>query len=59
MTIEEKYDKSVDVYAFGMLVYHLLTGVIPFHEIDNTYKLSKKVKKNYQSTMEETKKLGY
>ena len=27
---EEKYDQKVDVYAYGVLLYQLLTGLLPF-----------------------------
>ncbi|OHT05790.1 hypothetical protein TRFO_26388 [Tritrichomonas foetus] len=38
-----KYGYKVDVYAFGMIVYEVLTGIEPFHEISNPNSIPLKV----------------
>lgn len=35
MTDETKYGKEVDVYAFAILAYEIITGKAPFHELGN------------------------
>lgn len=32
-----KYEKPVDVYAFGMIVYEIMTLNLPFHDIKNDF----------------------
>jgi len=39
-----QYHFKVDIYSFGMLCYEILTGRIPFHEIDSMTFLRKRIK---------------
>jgi serine/threonine protein kinase len=39
-----QYHFKVDIYSFGMLCYEILTGCIPFHEIDSMTILRRKIK---------------
>lgn len=48
---KKHYDSSVDVYAFSMLAYEIITGKIPFYEIietTNAYALGIKVIDGYR-----------
>ena len=38
-----KYGYKVDVYAYGMLIYELLTGIEPFNEVSNPNSIPLKV----------------
>ena len=45
---ESAYDFKVDVYAFGMLVYCVLTGLTPFQDCPTPYVVGTKVTKGYR-----------
>ena len=40
---DQPYDLTVDVYAFGMIVYEILSGFVPFQEISNPWALGMKI----------------
>ena len=40
---EEKYDESVDVYAFGMCMLEMATGEYPYMECDNPAQIFRRV----------------
>lgn len=40
---EENYDEKVDIYAFGMCVLEMVTGVIPYHVCTSAAQIYKKV----------------
>lgn len=42
------YDNSVDVYAYGILIYQVLTGEVPFEEFDNPNQIPLKVSSGYR-----------
>ena len=37
------YTKSGDVYAFGLIVYEIITNEVPFNDIKNIFKLTSEV----------------
>lgn len=40
---EESYDEKVDIYAFGMCVIEMVTGLIPYHHCTSAAQVYKKV----------------
>ena len=40
---EENYDEKVDIYAFGMCLLEMVTGLIPYHECVSAPQIYKKV----------------
>jgi TPR repeat protein len=40
---DERFDFKVDVYAFGILMYMMVTGLEPFHDAKNQMLLARKV----------------
>lgn len=40
---DEKYDESVDIYAFGMCLLEMATGEYPYHECKRPYEIYKLV----------------
>lgn len=53
---EEKYGEGVDVYAFAILAYEILTGKEPFYELGNElsgFQLFQKVMNGARPTFEE------
>ena len=42
-TENDEYDFKVDVYAFGVMMYSILTGLHPWEEVKNCFTLAKKV----------------
>lgn len=48
-----KYDSSVDIWSFGVVIYELLTKKKPFHEIDCTILNKKICTDNPQETLNE------
>ena len=40
---EEKYDESVDVYAFGMCMLEMATGEYPYMECENPAQIFRRV----------------
>ena len=42
---DEKYNNSIDIYAFGMCVLELMTGESPYNECSNVTQIWKKVTK--------------
>ena len=40
---EESYDEKVDIYAFGMTMVEMITGMMPYHECASTAQIYKKV----------------
>lgn len=40
---EGNYGKASDVYAFGMIMFQILTGLIPFREVKSPFEISKLV----------------
>lgn len=40
---EETYDEKVDIYAFGMCVIEMVTGLIPYHLCTSAAQVYKKV----------------
>jgi WNK lysine deficient protein kinase len=43
---EEKYDKSIDIYAFGMCLLEMITNESPYNECENIPQIWKKVTNN-------------
>lgn len=58
---DSHYDSSVDVYAFAILAYEIVTGKDPYHELGKvtSFKLANKVMKGYRPKFEKniTKKM--
>lgn len=40
---EETYDEKVDIYAFGMTVLEMITGLMPYHECTSAAQIYRKV----------------
>lgn len=40
---EENYNEKVDIYAFGMCVLEMVTGLIPYHDCTSAPQIYKKV----------------
>jgi WNK lysine deficient protein kinase len=40
---EENYNEKVDIYAFGMALLEMLTGLVPYHNCTSAAQIYKKV----------------
>jgi TPR repeat protein len=55
----DRFDFSVDVYAFGMLMFATLTGLDPFPDCPNAFILAKRVTDGERPTIPESVGRGY
>jgi len=40
---EESYDEKVDIYAFGMCILEMVTGLLPYHHCASAVQIYRKV----------------
>ena len=40
---EENYNEKVDIYAFGMCLLEMVTGLMPYHDCSSAPQIYKKV----------------
>lgn len=40
---EENYNEKVDIYAFGMCLLEMVTGLMPYHDCTSAPQIYKKV----------------
>ena len=51
----EKYNEKVDVYAFGILMFEVVTQRVPYSNINNQYELMNKVQNGYRPDFRDIK----